>query len=272
MRRKRTGICLYGVLGVLLFLLPLALSGPKAIDARKLAYEKTDAKIVVLNYHKIDDVNIALAVAPQEFEAQMAYLKSGGYHAITPDQLVGNLKRGEALPPKPLLITFDDGYADNYVNAYPILKKYGFTATVFVVTDYLSRYPNYMTWDQAREMKQNGFTIASHTMSHQSLTQLSDKQIAAELAGSREALDYQMGKQPQYFAYPTGAYDLRVAKLVEDAGYEAAFTIKYGNVDRACNLFALERVPVFRTGDTFKSFLQRVRYIPIFERMGWIKS
>ena len=73
-------------------------------------------------------------------------------------------------------------------------------------------------------------------------------------------------------AYPTGTYNLHIAKLVQEAGYKAAFTIKYGNVDKASNIYALERVPVFHTEDTNKSFLERIRYTPIFERFGWIKS
>lgn len=272
MRKKTSIIYRTVILGLILCLIPLFLSSPKATNSRQQRLETTGVKIVVLNYHKIDDVDMPLSVAPVEFDKQMAYLKANGYHAITPDQLAAHLESGANLPEKPLLITFDDGYADNYTNAYPVLKKYGFTATFFVVTDFLSRYPQYLTWDQAREMQKNGMKIASHTMEHQSLTALSDEAIMAELTGARQALDYQLGAQPQYFAYPTGTYDLHIAQLIEKAGYKAAFTIKYGNVDMASNRFALERVPIFRTENTFKSFCQRLRHIPFFERFGLIKS
>lgn len=255
-----------------LCLLPLVLSGPKALDAKYLQAQKNDAKIVILNYHKIDDMKIALSVSPADFDEQMAYLKAKGYHSITPDQLMDNLDNGALLPDKPLLITFDDGYLDNYANAYPILKKYGFTATFFVVTDFLDREPQYMSWAQARELTQAGFKIASHTMQHKSLTTLSDEEIKSELAGSASALNYQLGAQSQYLAYPTGTYNLQIAAMAKAAGYRGAFTIKYGNVDKASNFFALERVPVFRTDRTFESFYRRLRYIPIFERLGWIKS
>ena len=260
------------LLAGLLLLLPFVLAAPRAVDVRRMEAYGNAQKIVVLNYHKVDETPIALAVSPADFERQMAYLKEKGYVSITPDQLADHLERGAALPERPLLITFDDGYADNYENAYPILKKYGFTATIFVVTDYLSRFPAYLTWEQAREMKQGGFYIASHTMQHKVLTELDAQALREELAGSAEALDYQLGKQSRFLAYPTGAYSLALAQAVKDYGYRAAFTIKYGNVDRASNPYALERVPVFRAGDTFASFRERLDYIPLFERLGWIKS
>ena len=76
----------------------------------------------------------------------------------------------------------------------------------------------------------------------------------------------------EFIAYPTGTYNLHIAQLVKDAGYKAAFTIKFGNVEKASNVFALERVPIFHTEDTQKSFLERIRYIPLFEKFGWTKS
>lgn len=242
------------------------------MDAKYVRRQKADMRIVVLNYHKVDDMSIALSVSPVDFDKQMAYLGAKGYHTITPDQLADNLENGAQLPEKPLLITFDDGYADNYKNAYPILKRYGFKATIFVVTDFLSRYPNYITWAQAKEMSENGIKIASHTMQHKSLLELSDEEIRAELEGSAQAINYHLGEQPQYLAYPTGTYNLHIADLVRASGYRAAFTIKYGNVDKASNLYALERVPVFSTNNTFKNFCRRLQFLPVFERLGWVKS
>ena len=130
----------------------------------------------------------------------------------------------------------------------------------------------FWTWEQAQEMEANGISIESHTVSHKSMTELSDDELRAELVNSKKAIEDHLGKQVDYIAYPTGTYNLHIAQLVKDAGYKAAFTIKYGNVDKASNLYALERVPIFHTEDTFKSFLERIRYVPIFERFGWIKS
>ena len=152
------------------------------------------------------------------------------------------------------------------------MQTYGFKATVFVITGFLDKQPNYLTWQQAKEMEQNGISIESHTVSHKSMTELTDDQLREELVNSKKAIENHLDKKVDFVAYPTGTYNLHIANLVKEAGYKAAFTIKYGNVDKASNVYALERVPIFHTENTFKSFLERVRYVPLFERLGWIKS
>lgn len=270
MRKRNTGFKM-AVLLLIIFSLPFYVAWPKDIGSR-MPHNRSTAMITVLNYHKVDDMPISLSIPPAEFDAQMAYLRDNGYTTISPDDLWASLESDAPLPDKPVLITFDDGYADNYKNAYPILKKYGYRATIFVITDFLSANPNYITWDQAREMQSAGITIASHTMQHKSLTGLTDDEIRAELNGSKAALEYQLGAENIYFAYPTGTYSIHIMKLVQEAGYKGAFTIKYGDVDAASSLFALERVPVFQTENTFESFRKRIEHVPFFERIGWIKS
>ena len=110
---------------------------PGNMTARMVADSENGTKVVVLNYHKIDRMNISLSVLPEDFEAQMRYLSENNYHTITPDELYESLSGNLELPENPVLITFDDGYADNYRNAYPILKKYGFKATIFVISSFL---------------------------------------------------------------------------------------------------------------------------------------
>lgn len=260
------------ILLVLLCCMPVVLAGPKAIDNKKVAQYANGTKVVVLNYHKVDNMCISLSVAPEDFDKQMAYLKENNYHTISPAELYDSLENNTELPENPVLITFDDGYRDNYENAYPILKKYGFKATVFVVTGFLGVYPNYITWEQAKEMDANGISIESHTVQHKSMTDLSDEQLRTELLDSKKAIDQRLGKDTKFIAYPTGTYNLHIAQMVKDAGYRGAFTVKYGNVDKASNDYAMERVPIFRTENTFRSFYERLNYIPVFERLGWIKS
>jgi len=260
------------VLLLMLCCMPLVLAGPKVLDKKAVDTYANGSKIVVLNYHKVDNMNISLSVLPADFDKQMEYLKENNYHTITPDDLYDSLENQKELPENPVLITFDDGYVDNYKNAYPILKKYGFKATIFVITGFMDVQPNYITWNQAKELEANGISIESHTVNHKSMTELSNEQLWQELTQSKKALEEHLGKEIKYIAYPTGTYNLHIAQMVKDAGYKAAFTIKYGNVDNASNLYALERVPIFHTENTFKSFCERLNYIPIFERLGWIKS
>jgi peptidoglycan/xylan/chitin deacetylase (PgdA/CDA1 family) len=230
------------------------------------------ADIPILNYHKIDTLYHSLSIPPQEFEEQMAYLSQNGFTTISPDQLMSYLNHGKELPEKPILITFDDGYLDNYTNAYPILKKYGFTATIFLVTNLVGHDERFMTWDHVREMQKDGFVFGSHSVSHAVLTKLSREQAMAELIDSRKEMEQQLGVKARYFAYPTGAYNLVVEEMVKQAGYKAAFTIRYGLAGTDSNPYALERIPIFKGQQTFRSFFIRLNAAPLLERFGLIRN
>lgn len=245
---------------------------PEQSKAAGSADSVSGPKVIVLNYHKVDNMNHSLSVQPPDFEQQMAFLKNNGYHAITPHEMYMAFTDGAPLPTNPVLITFDDGYADNYTNAYPILKKYGMKAAIFVITS-LMGHPGYMTWGQAAEMEASGVvSIESHTVTHGSLTDLTDEQIRRELTEAKHDIEQRLGKEVEFLAYPTGAYNLHIASLVQEAGYKGAFTVRYGNMDRSANFYAIERVPIFHTPDTFASFLERLKFVPLFERIGWAKN
>jgi peptidoglycan/xylan/chitin deacetylase (PgdA/CDA1 family) len=229
-------------------------------------------EVPILNYHKVDILNNALSVSPREFEEQMEYLSKSGYHTITPDQLLTYLKSGKELPDKPIMLTFDDGYLDNYTNAYPIMKKYGFTATIFVVTNLVNHDERFMTWDQVKEMQKNGFVFGSHTVNHISLTTLTSEQVMNELNQSRDEIARQLGKVPTYFAYPTGTYNTGIEDMVRKAGYKAAFTIEYGQVGSDSDLYLLQRIPIFKGQRTFRSFFIRLNGAPILEELSFLKS
>lgn len=228
-------------------------------------------KILVLNYHQVADKTAYLAVPPDDFDAQMKFLVDSGCITITPDELYAGLNGEIELPPKPVLITFDDGYLDNYTNAFPILKKYGLHATIFVIPSFTGVYPNYMNWEQLKEMEANGITIESHTLTHPKLEELPDDEIRSELLNSKNLLEEQLGHPIEFLAYPTGTYNLHIAGIAQDIGYKGAFTIKYGVVDRGSNFFALERVPIFHSPTTMKDFYERIAWRQSFEEFGWKK-
>lgn len=231
------------------------------------------SKILVLNYHQIADKNNALSVTLKDFETQMKFLADSGCITITPDELYAGLRGEIDLPPKPVLITFDDGYLDNYTNAYPILKKYNLRATIFVIPAFTGVYPGYMTWEQLKEMEQSGtITVESHTLTHPKLEELPDDEIRVELLNSKNLLEENLGHPVEFLAYPTGTYNLHIAGIAQDLGYKGAFTIKYGIVDKGSNFFALERVPIFNTANkTMKDFYERIAWRQSFEEFGWIK-
>ena len=245
---------------------------PEQSKAAGSADSVSGPKVIVLNYHKVDHMNHSLSVQPPDFEQQMAFLKDNGYHTITPHEMYMAFTDGAPLPSNPVLITFDDGYADNYTYAYPILKKYGMKAAIFVITSLMGK-PGYLTWGQAAEMEAGGLvSIESHTVNHGSLTELTDEQVRYELTEAKHDIEQRLGKEVEFLAYPTGAYNLHIASLVQEAGYKGAFTVRYGNMDRSGNFYAIERVPIFHTSDTFASFLERLKFVPLFERIGWAKN
>lgn len=243
-----------------------------AMPVAQVTVQDDPRTVMVLNYHKVVDEHMSLSVPLADFEQHMKWLKEYGYTSITPEELYEFIVNGSELPEKPVLITFDDGYKDNYNNAYPIMKKYGFKGTIFVVTGFLGVYDNYMTWEQAKELADNGFSIESHTYSHKSMTEASDEEISKELTKSRDTIKNKLGIDADFMAYPTGTYNLHIAELVQKAGYKGAFTIKYDNVSRESNVYALERVPIFHTENTNKDFLERIQYLPLIYKYGWVKN
>ena len=255
-----------------LIIAALMLLAAGKIFAQNVQQISEGPKILVLNYHQVQTANSALAVAEKDFEAQMNYLSSNGYVSITPDELYKGLNGEIELPPKPVLITFDDGYVDNYTNAFPILKYYGMRATIFVIPAFVGKYDNYLTWEQLREMEENGITVESHTMNHYKLEELPDDEIRSELLNSKQLLEEKLGHPVEFLAYPTGTYNLHIAGIAKAVGYKGAYTIKYGNVDLGSNFYALERVPIFNTGRTMKDFYERIEYRQSFEEFGWMKK
>lgn len=230
--------------------------------------------VPVLNYHQInnEDHN-ALTLSSKEFEAQIKYLQREGYTAISPDQLADYLQYGKALPAKPVLITLDDGYEDNYRVAYPILQKYQFTATIFLITDFVGNYGRYLTWDQIREMSEQGYSFEDHTLSHISLPNASDEEIRNQLGKSKEALEWRLGKKVEYLAYPGGEYDQRVIQLTKEAGYRAAFTVNFGRDRINSTLYTLNRIPIFGSeSHTFLRFWLRLNFTRIFNALQNYKA
>ncbi|MBP2644872.1 MAG: polysaccharide deacetylase [Firmicutes bacterium] len=255
----------------LFVLMAISLVGSRTVAGPQFSQGQL-VEVPVLNYHMVDNLAIPLSISPEQFDEQMKYLSENGYHSITPDQLLDYLEYGRRLPENAVLITFDDGYLDNYTKAYPILKKYGFTATIFVVTGLVGNDPRFLTWNQIREMRQNGFVFGSHTANHVPITQLGPEQAQKELTESSMVMENQLGTKPAYFAYPTGAYNRQAEQLVRRVGYRAAFTIRYGRAGMESDHFAIERIPIFRSTKTFRSFYYRLTAAPILERLGIIRN
>lgn len=218
----------------------------KTTEAPSISKEvNRDISIPILYYHSIKSVpNNELCMPPDQFEKQIAYLSQHGYHSVSLTQLYDFFYSNGHLPEKPILITFDDGYKDNYTAAFPILKKYGYTATVFVITSNVG-HSNNMSWDQLEDLVHNGWLVESHTVSHYDLTKLDASKLAQELNDSKNSLEKQLGTTVDFFAYPSGQFNEKVEKAVKNAGYLMAFTTQRGWANRAMNPLLIHRVYCF---------------------------
>jgi peptidoglycan/xylan/chitin deacetylase (PgdA/CDA1 family) len=186
-----------------------------------------------------------LTVRPVDFARQMRWLKQHGYRTITQRELYDALFLGKRLGPKPILITFDDGYSDVFHEALPVLKRLDMRATAYVISGRTLRSDTvFLTWHLLRALERDGFEIGSHTITHRDLTSLSDNEVLRELVQSRRAFERRLGHPVQWLAYPFGAYDSRIERLARRAGYVLAVTTEQGVVQSASRPLALRRLRV----------------------------
>lgn len=183
-------------------------------------------RVPILLYHYIgenpdpkDVARDSLSVAPSVFDEQMNYLQKNGYTPITLDTMMAGLYGQVSLPPKPVVITFDDGYIDLYLNAFPILQKYQFRAVAFIPTGLIGT-SYYANWDQLLEMQNSGLlSFQAHGVTHTNLASLSADQLNHELSESKKVLESRFGLPVNFIAYPYGIYNQKVLTSAKEAGY-----------------------------------------------------
>ena len=178
-------------------------------------------------------------VSPDAFESQMNLLYTRGYRTISAEQLIQAIHHGAQLPAKPILLTFDDGSETVYTDAFPIMQKYGFTGTAYIVYNFIGA-GLFMDRDQIRELYDAGWEIGSHSVSHIDLTTRPGKQMD-EIVSSRSRLQSYLDVPIRSFAYPFGAYDKDSLYFVHFAGYIAAMGLGDESVQGKENLFYLYR-------------------------------
>lgn len=215
-------------------------------------------RVPILMYHRIavlngdePSVTVGLTVDPGEFQLQMAWLHDHGYQTITQLQLFEALMQGKALPEKPILLTFDDGYRGIATIAAPIMKQFGYIGTAYVITDRIAEKrnaaPTWLTWSQLRILEQRGWDIGSHTVSHTEIPHMSPEAAMKTLRQSRFTLERHLGHPVQWFCYPAGSVDQKSVEAVRKAGYVLATTTKSGDTLSARDPLQLERIRVSNT-------------------------
>ena len=227
--------------------LPIVSSGSQALTK----------DIPILMYHHIkvkpsnaNQIESGLDVSPLNFEEQMAYVSTNGYTTIGLDELFKKPKG------KYFVITFDDGHKDVLENAKPILDRFGFRATVFLIVDYIGK-TGYLDWSDIEILKRAGWSFGSHTLTHPDLLSLKKSEAERQIKQSKEALESKLQEPINFFSYPAGKFNQEIIEIVQSAGYKGAVTTKFGRENNSRDIYQLKRVRVSGS-DTLKSFIVKI--------------
>lgn len=202
-----------------------------------------------------------LTVSPQLLEDELAQMRDAGVQTVDLDAVVAYLRGTLTLPDRAAVLTFDDGYVDNYEQAFPLLRRYGMVGTFYIVLDFVGR-PGYMSWDQLREMAAGGMSIQAHSASHADLSLASGAALERQLVEPKRRIEEEVGRPVLHLAYPSGRYNQRAMAAAAAAGYSTAVTTNHGTVLSASRLLDLPRVRA-RGADTAAQLVARMTPI------GW---
>ncbi|MBI4707421.1 MAG: polysaccharide deacetylase family protein [Candidatus Omnitrophica bacterium] len=204
----------------------------------------------ILMYHSVysnPDPENRLAVSTEIFERQMRFLKEYRYNVVTLEALADLIKNKKKIPRNTVAITLDDGYKNNYTDAFPILKKYNLPANIFIIVNEVGRPQNdRLNWSQIQEMQDSGiFTIGSHTLGPEPLVNIHDEAVVKEeIFVSKKILEEKLGRKVNIFSYPEGRFNPQIRQMVIDAGYKAAVTTNPGKEFSNNDVFALKRLRI----------------------------
>ena len=204
-------------------------------------------------YHSIGRNNVLSTVSPENFERQMVFLKKYNYKVVSLGRLVDILEQKKEIPAKTVVLTFDDGYSDNFIFAWPILRRHNFPATIFLTTGLMGgtttkkngEQMRMLDWLQIDKMFKSGLIdFQPHTVSHSRLTEITPEQATAEITDSQRAIGDQLANQPRFFSYPYGSYNPAVVEILKNNGFRAAVSVKEGAVKNNSPILELKRKSV----------------------------
>ena len=225
-------------------------------------FSQRGAHLPILMYHSVSNREerahpyYRTVTSPEMFARQMEYLRENGYSTVSLSEAVEWLKAPQKGGGQPVVITFDDGFQDFYTNAFPILSKHGFSATMFLPTAFIGTTPmtfqglECMTWGQVRELRSAGIAFGSHTMTHPELKSLKDQEVEREIRCSKQAMEQELGCAITSFAYPYAfpeadrAFTARLRSYLRESGYETGVSTIIGTASRSDDPLFMRRLPV----------------------------
>ncbi|UCB57435.1 MAG: polysaccharide deacetylase family protein [Candidatus Omnitrophota bacterium] len=234
-------------------------------------YLKPKYVVPILMYHHIDgrSKTSLVSVSPQNFRRQMRFLSERNYNVISLDKFVQDKLNGQEFPRNTVVITFDDGYGDNFTFAYPVLKEYNLPATIFVITDFIDK-EGYLTSRQIKEMLSSGpITIGSHTLSEAFLPAKNTEELEREIGLSKKLLESKTGGRVDFLCYPFGHFTPQAQEIVKRYNYLAACTTNRGKENTYLNddLFALKRIKIKDSANPIVLYVKLSGYYNSFRRV-----
>ena len=204
-------------------------------------FYKVNFEVPILMYHHVGlpEDRSSTNVSLETFENQMEFLKVHRYRVVPLEELVETIKSGKSIPADTVAITFDDGYLDNIQNAFPVLKKMNFPATIFVITRNINE-PGWLSEEDLKILDESGISIGAHSVNHAFLKDSPTGDAALEISESKKRLEKILGHPVTLFSYPAGGLNRETPILVEKAGYEGAVTTNYGKTKHSP--YALHRI------------------------------
>ncbi len=228
----------------------------------------------ILMYHSVNPpagYNMPmLTVSPRTFEKQMRFLREHNYNVITLEALANLIKEKKSIPPKTLTITLDDGYRDNYIHAFPILKKYQMPAAIFVIINEVGRRQgDRLSWEEIKEMQDSGLiTFGSHALGPEPLVNIkSDSVVKSQIFDSKKILEAKLARPVNCFSYPEGLLNMRIRRLVQEAGYKVAVSTRPGKQYHGNDIFVLRRLRISeKAGNLFIFWFESSGYYTFFKQ------
>ncbi len=232
-------------------------------DALKIASKTTTTKAIILTYHSVRNFDQNDSIFAENFitsipvfEQEMKYLKDNNFNVISPEDLLNLIQSNATSSQKNVIITFDDGYLNNYIYAVPILEKNNFHATFFIYSNAISKFKIAMTWKNLKDLVANGNSIGGHTKSHPKLDRLKIVQkMEDEIAGNKKILEEKLNTKVNFFAYPYGLRSALAIQKVKEAGYLGAMTDIHGTLHTKKSTYELNR---FNMNSDYAAFLEFV--------------
>jgi len=236
-------------------------SGDEPLPTPRASIPAGHVPIVMYHYIRInpvasDRMGFVLSVTPNNFATQMKWAYDHGFHTITLSDVYDALENHRAIDSHAMVLTFDDGYEDFYTAALPVLERYNFRATAYIISGFVGR-PGYMTWPQIITADTAGMTIGSHTLSHPNLTRQSPARLTAQVQGSKTQLEQHLGHPVVDFCYPSGRYNSTAVAAVRAAGYRDATTTAFAAFESLDAAYYWPRVRI-SGADDMRLFIEKL--------------